>query len=267
MNIKFYKYNGAGNDFVMLDNRTGWFDWENKAMIAHLCDRKFGVGADGIILLQNYPVEPGTGTQHAFEMLYANSDGSRGSMCGNGGRCIVAFAHQLGIIKEGEMTTFMGPDGVHEGILTDPGNVKLDMIDVKNIQERNGLTFVNTGTPHHIQYVPNLLQFPIVDEARKLRDRCGEVGGINVNYVEQVDGQWHVRTYERGVEDETLACGTGATATALTIAQQKGIPSPIDIHMPGGVLTISFDYNPEEGFTNVWLEGPATFVFEGEMEV
>jgi len=259
MNITFYKYNGAGNDFVMLDNREEWFDWDNKEIIAHLCDRKFGVGADGIILLQNHP-------QHAFEMLYANSDGSRGSMCGNGGRCIVAFAQQLGIIKGGEMTEFMGPDGVHEGVLTGPGNVQLDMIDVKNIEEKNGLTFVHTGTPHHIQYVPNLLQFPIVKEAQKFRDRCGQEEGVNVNYVEQIDGQWHVRTYERGVEDETLACGTGATATALALAQQKGATSPVAIHMPGGVLTISFDYSPENGFTNVWLEGPATFVFEGNME-
>lgn len=260
MNIHFYKYNGAGNDFVMLDNREAWFDWKDTKLIAHLCDRKFGVGADGIILLQNHD-------QYAFEMLYANSDGSRGSMCGNGGRCIVAFAHQLGIIEQGQEITFMGPDAPHQGILTPSGTVKIDMIDVKNIEERNGLTFVHTGTPHHIQYVPNLSDFPIVAEARKFRDRCGEAGGVNVNYVEEVDGQWHVRTYERGVEDETLACGTGATASALALAQHKGVASPIAIHMPGGILTISFDYSPEHGFTNVWLEGPATFVFEGEMEV
>ncbi|MCB9808999.1 diaminopimelate epimerase [Candidatus Nomurabacteria bacterium] len=260
MNIIFYKYNGAGNDFVMLDNREEWFDWENKELIARLCDRKFGVGADGIILLQNHD-------EQAFEMFYANSDGSRGSMCGNGGRCIVAFAHQLGIIEQNQEITFMGPDAPHQGILVSEGKVKIDMIDVKAIQEKNGLTFVSTGTPHHIQYVPNLKEFPIVTEARKLRDRCSEKDGVNVNYVEHIDGQWHVRTYERGVEDETLACGTGATAVALALAEQKGVTSPVAIHMPGGVLTISFDYSPEQGFTNVWLEGPATFVFEGEMEV
>jgi diaminopimelate epimerase len=260
MNIQFYKYNGAGNDFVMLDNREGWFDWKNKKLIAQLCDRRFGVGADGIIFLQN-------NSGHAFEMLFANSDGSRGSMCGNGGRCIVAFAQKLGIIKEGEMITFMGPDGPHDGIFSKLRNVKIDMINVRDIQEKNGLTFVHTGTPHHIQYVSNLGQFPVVKEAQKFRDGCNQKDGVNVNYVEQIHGQWHVRTYERGVEDETLACGTGATATALALAQQKGVASPVDIHMPGGVLTISFDYSPENGFTNVWLEGPATFVFEGNMEV
>lgn len=259
MKITFYKYNGAGNDFVMLDNREGWFDWNDHELIAYVCDRKFGVGADGILLLQNKD-------GYAFEMLYANSDGSRGSMCGNGGRCIVHFAHKLDLIEQDKEIEFLGPDGSHAAVLHADGQVALKMKDNVVVTEREGLSFVDTGTPHYIQHVVNLDEFPVNTEARKFRDRCNAAGGVNVNYVEHDNNGWHVRTYERGVEDETLACGTGATAVAIELAEHKNATSPVDIHMPGGILNISFEKKGDT-YLNIWLTGPATFVFEGEIEV
>jgi diaminopimelate epimerase len=256
MNIAFYKYSGAGNDFVVLDNREEWFDWNNTKLIQKLCDRKFGVGADGILLLQNKE-------GYAFEMLYANSDGSRGSMCGNGGRCITAFAEKLGIINNNDEITFWGPDGEHKSIVRDAATVSLQMINVGKVEERNNLNFIHTGTDHHIQFVTHLELFPVCTEARKVRDTQSDPAGVNINYVEKQGDVWHVRTYERGVEDETLACGTGATAVALLLAHQEKITgSSCDIVMPGGTLSISFEKN-DSGFKNIWLSGPADFVFEG----
>ncbi len=256
MNIDFYKYNGAGNDFVVLDNREGWFDWNNTELIQKLCDRKFGVGADGILLLQNK-------SGYAFEMLYANRDGSRGSMCGNGGRCIVAFAEKLGVIKKEAEITFWGPDGEHNAVIDNKGIVKLQMQDVDSITEENGLWACNTGAPHYIQFVVNLESFPVVEEAQKVRDHNPDPEGVNINYVESFEGKWHVRPYERGVEDETLACGTGATATVLVLATQEKITgNSCDIYMKGGKLSVSFE-RENQGFKNIWLSGPLEFVFQG----
>lgn len=257
--INFFKYTGAGNDFVVLDNRDEWFDWENYALIEKLCDRKFGVGADGILLLQNKE-------GYAFEMLYANRDGSRGSMCGNGGRCITAFAHNLGIIQRDEKILFLGPDGDHEAVVIAPDRVQLRMKEDVVVIEQDGLLFVDTGAPHYIQHVVELDQFPVVSEAQKFRDRVSDPKGVNVNYVEKLADGWHVRTYERGVEDETLACGTGATAVTLTLSREGKISeNSCVIHMPGGTLSVSFE-NEGESFKNIWLEGPAEFVFEGVLK-
>lgn len=256
MDINFYKYNGAGNDFVVLDNRDEWFDWNDKKLIQKLCDRKFGVGADGVLLLQNKD-------GYAFEMLYANSDGSRGSMCGNGGRCISAFAHKLGILATETESLFWGPDGEHKAIVKKDGTISIQMINVTKITEQNNLDFVHTGTDHHIQFVTHLESFPICTEVRKVRDTQSDPNGVNINYVEKQNGQWHVRTYERGVEDETLACGTGATAVAILLAHQGKITgNSCDIVMPGGILSISFE-KTDSGFQNVWLTGPAEFVYTG----
>jgi len=260
MEITFHKYNGAGNDFAILDNRELWFDWNNLELIQKLCDRKFGVGADGILLLQNKD-------DYAFEMLYANSDGSRGPMCGNGGRCIVAFAEKLGIIDAGEHITFWGPDGEHDAHVNPDKTVAIKMIDVPNITERNNLMFLHTGTDHHIQFVTNLDSFPICAEARKVRDSEPDSAGVNINYVEKYNDNWHVRTYERGVEDETLACGTGATAVAIALYERKKITNTsCAIHMPGGILDISFE-KTDAGYENVWLAGSAEFVFTGIISV
>lgn len=256
--MRFYKYHGAGNDFIMLDNRDGSFNINDKEKIKLLCDRHFGIGADGILLVEN-------DTDTDFKMVYINSDGSMGSMCGNGGRCIVRFAHDvLKIVHDKQNVKFRAVDGVHEvKILGD--EVSLKMQDVKDIGERNGFTFLYSGTtPHHIAFVEDLKAFPVCHEARKVRDTDPDPKGVNINYVEIKDGQIFARTYERGVEDETLACGTGATSIAIALHYLGKITeNSATIKMPGGDLKISFE-KLGDTYQNIWLQGPAKLVFEGE---
>ena len=259
--MEFYKYHGTGNDFILLDNRDGKFDVRDVEKIKLLCHRRFGVGADGILLLENAP-------GYDFKMVYINSDGSRGSMCGNGGRCIVHFAHNiLKIVKDPKNVKFEAVDGMHEAQILPDGKIKLKMQDVKDISERNGLPFVCQGTtPHNIKYVENLKDFPVFTEGKKIADSGPE--RVNTNFVEIKDGVLNVRTYERGVEDETWACGTGATSVAIAshhLGKLKG--NIAHIKMPGGDLTVEFD--PPAGgqngtYKNIYLTGPATFVFKGE---
>jgi len=256
--LTFYKYHGAGNDFVVIDNRDLAFDKNDANLVRQICHRHFGIGADGILLLQNHP-------DYDFEMVYINSDGSYGSMCGNGGRCIVHFANMLGILKNPKQVRFLAADGPHEAEFLGDA-VRLKMADVSEISEKNGLPFLYSGTtPHHIQQVVNLETFPVCDEARKVRDKNGEPAGVNVNYVEPKDGVFHVRTYERGVEDETLACGTGATSVAIYLANQKMLKeNSATIKMPGGTLTITFEKQSDGTYKNIWLLGPVSFVCKGE---
>ena len=175
------------------------FDRADSKLVQQICHRRFGIGADGMLLLQNHP-------EYDFEMIYINSDGSYGAMCGNGGRCIVSFAEKLGIIKNPKEIKFLAADGLHEAELLENNMVRLKMADVSAISERNGLPFLYSGTtPHHIQQVVNLETFPVVAEAQKVREKNGDAHGVNVNYVEKKGDIFHVRTYERGVEDETLA--------------------------------------------------------------
>ncbi len=252
MELKFYKYQGTGNDFVMVDNRAGVFDITNTSLVAKLCHRRFGIGADGFILLEN---EPG----FDFKMVYFNSDGNQSSMCGNGGRCLVQFAHDLGVI--GDRTCFLATDGPHDAYL-EKGLVHLKMIDVDQIEKNEDHFYMNTGSPHYVTSVKDIKTYPVFEEGREIRynSRFKEKG-TNVNFTEKKGDLLYVRTYERGVEDETYSCGTGVTAAALA-ASYSGMLSPVRIHTLGGELSISFK-KTETGFNEIYLIGPALRVFEG----
>lgn len=256
MAIEFHKYQGAGNDFIMIDNRNEGFSRDTE-VIAHLCDRRFGIGADGLILIQEYP-------GYDFNMVYFNADGHEGSMCGNGGRCAVMFAYHLGIITEA--TRFMAYDGEHTATV-EGDIVRLSMRDVGQISSNNQTYFVDTGSPHHVEFVDDVAKVDVVNVGRAVRyhEDYRPTGGTNVNFAEKAGIQrLKVRTYERGVEDETLACGTGVTACALTAAELFEWQGPIEVEVPGGKLAVEFD-RTENGFTNIFLIGPAKFVFKGSI--
>lgn len=252
--MKFYKYQGTGNDFVMIDNRDLSFN-KDKNLIAQLCDRRFGIGGDGLILLEN-------DEDTDFRMVYFNSDGGESTMCGNGGRCLVAFAHFLKIFDK--KCTFNAIDGLHEAEINN-GIVKLKMIDVSEIQRDKNNFILNTGSPHFVQYVSDIENFDVYLNGNKIRNSENyKKEGINVNFVEETsDNELFVRTYERGVEDETYSCGTGVTASALSYLQSKNI-GEVKIKTLGGNLKVYADKN-ENGFSNIWLEGPAKQVFSGEI--
>lgn len=255
MKIPFFKYQGTGNDFIIIDNRRSDFNKNDTKLIARMCDRKFGIGADGLILLE-------TDHRFDFKMTYFNADGNESSMCGNGGRCLVAFAGKLGIIKE--KATFYAIDGLHEAQLLAKDYVKLKMKDVDNITLNEEAVFLDTGSPHHVAFVEGLADFDVFEKGKALR--YGKYGpeGANINFVEQIDAdKFSVRTYERGVENETLSCGTGVTAVALAaFAIQKTQSSEVNLQTPGGLLKVSFT-SSAHGFENVYLEGSATLVFKG----
>lgn len=260
MQLKFYKYQGTGNDFVMIDNRQDFFPKNNTKLIESLCDRRFGIGADGLILLEN-------DNSTDFRMVYYNSDGNESSMCGNGGRCLVAFAKSLAIIDN--TTTFIATDGLHHATIDEDKIVSLQMKDVDEVKIQKEYVFMNTGSPHHVTLIDDLENYDIKDNGAKIR-YSGLYGnaGSNVNFVKQLaDNHFKLRTYERGVEDETLSCGTGATATAIAMnAIGKTAANTIDIDVEGGTLKVSFD-KTIKGYENVFLVGPATFVFEGAIEI
>lgn len=260
MQIDFYKYQGTGNDFVMIDNRLATFPKNNTQLIEHLCDRRFGIGADGLILLEN-------DTETDFRMVYYNSDGNQSSMCGNGGRCLVAFAKKLNVIENN--TTFIATDGLHHATISDDGLVSLQMIDVDAIQTTPEFSFLNTGSPHHVQLVEDLEQYNVKENGAAIRysELYGKQGS-NINFVKKIDATtFSVRTYERGVEDETLACGTGVTAVAIAMnATGKTNATSIHLNVEGGKLAVSFD-KKDGHYTNIFLIGPAEFVFKGTIEI
>ena len=260
MELTFYKYEGTGNDFVMIDNRQGAFPKGNTKLVAHLCNRRFGIGADGLILLENDKTAD-------FRMVYYNSDGNQSSMCGNGGRCIVAFAKKLQLIEQ--ETTFIAVDGLHYATIAADGTISLQMKDVDTIKVTPEYAFLNTGSPHHVQLVDDLENCNVKEKGAAIRysDWYGQ-SGSNVNFVKKIGADlFAIRTYERGVEDETLSCGTGATAVAIAMkVTGKTDSNTIQIKVEGGTLTVSF--RPLEGrFVNVFLKGPASFVFEGTIVV
>lgn len=258
MKIQFYKYQGAGNDFIMVDNRENTVNHHDSKLIAHLCNRRFGIGGDGIMFLQNT-------SGYDFEMVYYNADGKPSSMCGNGGRCIVAFAKYLGIIEN--EAEFLAVDGPHYAKISASGDwVSLQMIDVDSITNDGDAYVLNTGSPHYVKLSDGLKDKDVYHDGYAIRNNdTYRADGINVNFVEPNGSGYFVRTFERGVEDETYACGTGVTAVALAMAKHKHetghIVTPIKVL--GGDLTIRFDYDGIT-FTNIFLEGPAVKVFEGE---
>ncbi|MFN5628847.1 MAG: diaminopimelate epimerase [Bacteroidota bacterium] len=260
MNITFCKYQGTGNDFIMIDNRANFFDIKNYSLVKNLCNRRFGIGADGLILLENHSTSD-------FFMRYYNSDGYEGSMCGNGGRCAIEFAHELNIIKE--KTEFFATDGLHKGKINSKNMISLLMQNVNEIIKKGNDYELNTGSPHYVVFTKNLNTINVVEEGRKIRyNSTYTTNGINVNFVEIINGNVFVRTYERGVEEETLSCGTGVTAVALVCSQQKLVSNniPLQINTKGGLLEVSFK-KEEEKYNNIWLTGPAQKTFEGSFNL
>ena len=259
MKLTFYKYQGTGNDFVMIDNRDQKISKNDTKLINRLCDRKFGVGADGLILLEN-----SENPEDDFKMVYFNADGNESSMCGNGGRCLVAFAKFLNIIENSAQFTAI--DGVHEAMISDE-IVSLKMQDVAEVNKNEDFLFLNTGSPHHINFSENIGMKDIKKEGAAIRysERYGKAG-TNVNFVEAVSADsFSVRTYERGVEDETLSCGTGVTAVAIAAYEAgKTKSEKVRLITPGGELSVKFRKD-ENGYSDIWLSGPAVQVFKGEI--
>ncbi len=254
--LQFQKYQGTGNDFVMIDNRNEAFDRDDLRTVEKLCDRKFGIGADGVILIEE-------DAESDFEMVYFNPDGSQ-SLCGNGSRCAVMFAHSLGLI--GNQTTFKAIDGIHKAEIKDD-QVHLLIHDVNDFQELGQDFIIDTGSPHYIRYVSDVEAMDPVEMGREIRYADAyKAEGINVNFVQKIDDtQVAIRTYERGVEDETLSCGTGCTAAALSVGL-KGGQSPVKLKAMGGQLQVSFE-QVGNSFKNIYLIGPAKKVFEGTVTV
>jgi len=258
MDKNFYKYQGTGNDFIIFDNRTLFFPKRNNELISTLCNRHFGIGADGLILLEN-------DKNSDFKMVYFNADGNESTMCGNGGRCIVAFAQKLHLFDK--KTSFLAIDGLHHATI-DASSVSLQMIDVSEVRISEHSIFVNTGSPHHIEIVDDLEHFPVIDKARKIIKSKYSTEGCNVNFVEQLnDNTFKVRTYERGVEDETLACGTGVTAVAIAMHKiNKTNSNHIKLNVLGGNLEVKF-IAEHDRYANVVLSGPTQFVFKGTLSL
>lgn len=261
MRVNFHKFHGTGNDFIMIDNRGNVFSKNDTNLIHHLCHRRFGIGADGLILLE-LPIND----DEDFNMVYYNSDGNQSSMCGNGGRCIVAFANHLGII--GSETIFNAIDGQHQAIIKN-GKVSLKMMDVNAEDLNENELFLDTGSPHKIVFSTNVGAIDVKKEGSKIRysKKYESDGGTNVNFVQQTgEESFLVRTYERGVEDETYSCGTGVTAVALAVnAIGKSKSTTIYLETPGGKLEVSFEKS-ENTFQNIWLTGPTENVFKGEIK-
>lgn len=262
MNLQFFKYQGAGNDFIMIDDREGTFfpDILSPLVINKLCHRRFGIGADGLIFIRKHENDA-----YDFEMKYFNSDGFEGTMCGNGGRCAVAFAQQLGIINQ--KTCFHAIDGEHKAEIVNPkqGIVSLEMADVKNVEIGDGYYYMDTGSRHYVKFVDDVDMFDVYNEGKKIRynDRF-RIEGTNVNFATFFGDIIKVRTYERGVEDETYACGTGSVAVAIA-AYLQNLKKPKEIQARGGSLFVDYDLLDGNNFTNIRLRGNAIFVYKGEV--
>jgi len=258
MKLKFYKYQGTGNDFIIIDNRSLFFPKNDTKLIANLCHRNFGIGADGLMLLEEHPLSD-------FTMVYYNADGHTSSMCGNGGRCLVHFAKYLGIISS--HTVFEAIDGLHKASI-EKGVVSLKMNDVSEIENNQAHLFLNTGSPHHVQTVADTKKVDVITTGRNIRHQIYGQEGANVNFVSQLNtNTFSIRTYERGVENETLSCGTGVTAAAIAMHYTKNTSSQnISLHTMGGVLEVSFIYT-KGTYKEVYLKGPAVQVFNGFLEI
>jgi len=256
MELHFYKYQGTGNDFILIDDREETFP-QDAHLIENLCDRKFGIGADGLILIQNHP-------EVDYRMVYFNADGSK-SLCGNGSRCGFAFAEALGMVSG--QATFETTDGIHK-IFRKDHVIHFELFDVQGLKKINEKEwYLNTGSPHHISICDTVESLDIVEKGRKIRydEQYSGQNGTNVNFAQLLQDEVKIRTYERGVEDETLSCGTGATAVGI-LAGELGYESPVKIQTQGGELKISFEKGDGK-FTDIWLAGPAELVFEGSVTI
>lgn len=258
MQYLFYKYHGAGNDFILLDDRDEQWPTDHNELARRLCQRRYGIGADGLVVLTN-------ATEGDFGVNYYNADGTT-ALCGNGLRCAVHLAHTLGII--GHETTFSATDGLHRAHIA-PEGIACSMAPVAQlVPYANGLC-IDTGTPHYVEEVANVANFDVITAGRKVRYATQfQPNGINATFVtNKGTGELVARTYERGVEGETQACGTGAVAAALFVAQQASQAAPITVHMPGGKLQVRFTHHPHGGFENIYLQGPAVQVFAGTLHL
>jgi diaminopimelate epimerase len=267
MEIKYKKFHGAGNDFILIDNRKNVLKSISRKQIEKLCDRHFGIGADGLIALNK-------NKKADFEMVYYNADGNIGSMCGNGARCITLFAYQLGLIKK--KTSFNAYDGLHSAEIfsvnknNSLAEIKVSMSDVKDIETGENYYFLNTGSPHYVTLIKDLNSVNVVAEGRKIRyNKRFKKEGVNVNFVTIKNGTLHIRTYERGVENETLACGTGITAAAIVVHYASLVHSQtnyINVKALGGNLKVHLNQT-KNIYQNIYLEGPTEMVFEGTIKI
>lgn len=260
MQVQFTKYQGTGNDFILLDNREGLYSWLTNEQVHQLCDRRMGIGADGLMLMNQKP-------GYDFEMKYYNADGRESTMCGNGGRCIVKFAYQLGIHRN--EYKFLAVDGDHIAEIDTDGTVSLKMIDVDSIKKIHGDFVLNTGSPHYVKLANDVMELDVYKKGHDIRySKDFEQEGINVNFVEQLaDDKIIVRTYERGVEDETHSCGTGVVASALVCYHNENGFNDVSVKTLGGNLNVEFDRLDEDKYINIWLSGPAEKVFTGTVDV
>ncbi|MBA3829430.1 MAG: diaminopimelate epimerase [Taibaiella sp.] len=258
MQLTFYKYHGTGNDFIIIDNRNAGIQL-SRSQVAQLCHRRFSIGADGLMLLEN-------AEGYDFRMVYYNADGNESTMCGNGGRCIIAFAHKLGLIHD--TATFLAIDGTHTAIINTDNTISLHMQDVSGIERHDNHTILNTGSPHYVTWVNDVQDTDVYTEGRRIRySEPYMPAGINVNFVQLLDGKLWVRTYERGVEDETLSCGTGVTASAIAATAVATGSFNTLINTPGGQLQVSFTKATPDTAGDVILTGNAVFVYEGKVEL
>lgn len=261
MRIPFFKYHVTGNDFILIDNRQHLYNELSSNQIKKMCDRHFGIGADGLMFINN-----SNDNSFDFEMKYFNSDGNESSMCGNGGRCISVFAKDLGIVKT--QARFKAIDGLHESFIEDKNFVRLKMNDVLNVKVYETFYQLNTGSPHYVHFDNNTPVLNIKKEGALIRySPMFKEEGINVNFVKMIsENEIFVRTYERGVEDETLSCGTGVTASAIALKYNNNGSHEVAVNTLGGKLKVEFDAS-ENQFLNVWLSGDAKFVFSGIIEL
>ncbi len=260
MEINFSKYHGNGNDFVVIDNRSNTFPAGDNELVRRLCDRNFGIGGDGLMLMEKKD-------GYDFHMRYFNSDVREATMCGNGGRCMIHFAYRLGVVKH--TVVFSGIDGRHEGSISGQKTVRLRMKDVTAIEQDGDAYIIDTGSPHYVVFTDDVDDMDVVARGREVRysDKFSP-GGINVNFVCVRKNGIHIRTYERGVENETLACGTGSVAAAICARLKSPLSDhTVKVYTSGGLLEVSFKTRSKSIFTDIWLTGPAQFVFEGTIDI
>lgn len=260
MNLFFHKYQGTGNDFIIIDNRANIVPLLTVNDVRFLCDRHFGIGADGVIIINNKE-------GFDFEMIYYNADGNKGTMCGNGARCSVKYVYKNGI-QQG-VYNFWASDGAHTAAIDNLENVRLKMSDVQNVVKHSADYIINTGSPHYVTFVNKIEDIDVATAGKAIRysSTFNEVG-INVNFVQTLNKEtiW-VRTYERGVENETLSCGTGVTAASLLQPSNKVGFNSVKVKTLGGILNVEYNKKSNSHFTDIWLVGPASFIFNGEIKI